>query len=158
MTMPAISLWQPWASLIAIGAKRYETRSWAPPRRMIGQRIAIHAAKRTSELRDLAEDDDLWTPLAAHYFEPKALPLGAVIGTAILRGAYEMINGTRAVSVAGEIREIPHDPFGDYSPGRWAWRFTDVERVEPPVPTRGEQGFFSWDERSRMIELPEVNR
>jgi hypothetical protein len=26
--MKAITLWQPWASLIAIGAKKYETRSW----------------------------------------------------------------------------------------------------------------------------------
>jgi hypothetical protein len=44
--MKAISLWQPWASLIACGAKRFETRSWAPPRDLIGQPIAIHAAKK----------------------------------------------------------------------------------------------------------------
>lgn len=50
--MKAISLWQPWASLIACGAKPYETRSWAPPRSMIGQPIAIHAAKKVD--RDAA--------------------------------------------------------------------------------------------------------
>ncbi len=44
--MRAISLWQPWASLIACGAKPYETRDWAPPRALIGQTIAIHAAKK----------------------------------------------------------------------------------------------------------------
>lgn len=44
--MKAISLWQPWASLIACGAKPFETRHWAPPRNLIGQRIAIHAAKK----------------------------------------------------------------------------------------------------------------
>lgn len=44
--MKAISLWQPWASLIACGAKPFETRSWAPPRGLIGQPIAIHAAKK----------------------------------------------------------------------------------------------------------------
>lgn len=44
--MKAISLWQPWASLIAAGVKAYETRSWAPPRELIGKPIAIHAAKR----------------------------------------------------------------------------------------------------------------
>jgi hypothetical protein len=44
--MKAISLWQPWASLIACGAKPFETRSWAPPRELIGQPIAIHAAKK----------------------------------------------------------------------------------------------------------------
>src|SRR5712671_3817606 len=44
--MKAISLWQPWASLIACGAKPFETRHWAPPRELIGQSIAIHAAKK----------------------------------------------------------------------------------------------------------------
>lgn len=48
--MKAVSLWQPWASLIACGAKTIETRSWPAPRTVVGQRIAIHAAKRTSEL------------------------------------------------------------------------------------------------------------
>lgn len=50
--MKAISLWQPWASLIACGAKPFETRHWAPPRALIGQPIAIHAAKRVD--RDAA--------------------------------------------------------------------------------------------------------
>src|SRR4051794_23151938 len=43
LVLPAITLWQPWACLIEIGAKRYETRSRPPPRKLIGQRIAIHA-------------------------------------------------------------------------------------------------------------------
>jgi hypothetical protein len=34
-------------SLIACGAKPYETRVWAPPASLIGQPIAIHAATRT---------------------------------------------------------------------------------------------------------------
>jgi ASCH domain len=49
MLMKAISLWQPWASLIACGAKPFETRHWAPPRELIGQPIAIHAAKKVDK-------------------------------------------------------------------------------------------------------------
>lgn len=30
--MRAITLWQPWASLVAVGAKKYETRSWPAPK------------------------------------------------------------------------------------------------------------------------------
>ena len=44
--MYTITLWQPWASLIADGVKQYETRSWKPPWHLVGKRIAIHAAKR----------------------------------------------------------------------------------------------------------------
>lgn len=41
--MKAITIWQPWASLLAIGAKRYETRNWETKYR---GPIAIHAAKK----------------------------------------------------------------------------------------------------------------
>ena len=44
--MKAITLHQPWATLIADGAKTIETRSWRPPQTLIGQRIVIHAGKR----------------------------------------------------------------------------------------------------------------
>jgi hypothetical protein len=55
--MKAISLWQPWASLIACGAKPFETRHWAPPRELIGATIAIHAAKKVDrDARGFAED------------------------------------------------------------------------------------------------------
>lgn len=39
--MKALTLWQPWASLVALGVKRIETRSWSTRYR---GRIAIHAA------------------------------------------------------------------------------------------------------------------
>ena len=41
--MKALTIWQPWASLIARGVKQYETRSWATKYR---GPIAIHAAMK----------------------------------------------------------------------------------------------------------------
>ena len=43
--MKCLSLWQPWASLVVIGAKRFETRSW--PTNYRGP-LLIHAAQRWS--------------------------------------------------------------------------------------------------------------
>ena len=43
--LPAITLHQPWASLVAHGIKNVETRSWPPPHGIIGKRIAIHAGR-----------------------------------------------------------------------------------------------------------------
>lgn len=55
--MKAITVWQPWASLIAIGAKPYEFRPrpfcdyiGAPG---IGERIAIHAAARPMKIDEV---------------------------------------------------------------------------------------------------------
>ena len=52
LTVKAMSLHQPWASLIAAGVKNVETRSRPPPQSLIGQRIAIHAAKKVVAFPD----------------------------------------------------------------------------------------------------------
>ena len=44
--MKAISIHQPWASLIALGEKHYETRNWKPQHR---GPIIIHASKSFSK-------------------------------------------------------------------------------------------------------------
>ena len=42
--MKAISVKQPWASLIAHGIKDIENRTWKCPQKYIGQRVLIHAS------------------------------------------------------------------------------------------------------------------
>lgn len=155
--MKAISLWQPWASLIAIGAKPFETRSWAPPKALIGQRIAIHAAKVTldqvlardalsaSTAREVVlafrrpEDRNNNAPITLREIEH--LPLGAVVCTAVLSEAFQIKPATAWAP----------DPFGDYSPGRWIWVLDHVRRLAEPIPWKGRQGFFD-------VEFPEVER
>lgn len=48
--MKALPLWQPWAQLVVIGAKRVETRHWPAPNYVVGQRVAIHATKTKDHL------------------------------------------------------------------------------------------------------------
>ena len=95
--MKAITLHQPWASLIAHGVKTIETRSWAPPRRLIGQRIAIHAGKT------MVVSGRLHTATLSAILElygigwGDRIPLGAVVATALLIDARQV-----AVERAGE--------------------------------------------------------
>lgn len=122
--LPAISLWQPWASFIAIGVKPYETRHWPAPRRLIGQRIAIHAAKRKPEAEDI-----VWWHRIAGFTNP--LPLGAFVCTAILAECLP----TDCVKA---------DEFGDYGEGRFAWHLVDPKPIIPSAPARGQQGIWTW--------------
>jgi hypothetical protein len=46
MKLPALTIWQPWTSLIMAGCKAYEFRTWRAPRHLWGKRIAILAAAR----------------------------------------------------------------------------------------------------------------
>src|ERR1700738_5139808 len=72
--MIALTLTQPWATLVAIGAKRIETRSWRTPYR---GSLAIHAAKGFPKW---AKETCLESEFAIE-LGPDALPLGAVIAT-----------------------------------------------------------------------------
>jgi hypothetical protein len=130
VTLPSLTLWQPWASLIAIGAKRYETRGRPPPTRLIGQRIAIHAAVRRPRWTEWeAEAYEAVCNVFGHRHWLRSLPLGAVVCTAILIEALP-------------VERVPHDLFGNYAAGRWAWRLEDVRPIGP-VPARGQQ-LWGW--------------
>lgn len=99
--MKALTIRQPWATLIALGVKTIETRSWRAPKALIGQRIAIHAgATRGSvfnvlkaAVRDLDSDAiALCNALYALDIEPIDLPLGAIVATATLADCVPMVS------------------------------------------------------------------
>ena len=155
----AITLYQPWVSLIALGVKTVETRSWPAPARLVGQRIAIHAGKRVvrrpgdaieRELRACWGDD--W---------PVIIPTGAVVATTVLAGMAriartDLLEGCTvhdpgsevgcAVGCAVGTGRTSIDPWGDFSPGRWLWFLDDVAALPQPVPVVGRQSFWRWVE------------
>ena len=56
--MKTLTVWQPWASLIMIGAKRFEFRKWDYRKRcpdLVGQRIVIHAGAHKPKIEDLED-------------------------------------------------------------------------------------------------------
>jgi hypothetical protein len=144
--MKCISLWQPWATLIAIGAKKIETRAW--PIWYRGP-LAIHAAKKwTTELRTLIRAEPFFSVLArAGGFEldeiEERLPLGKIVGvvdvvdcqsTEELNG---VINGKVSPLLIGDERE-----FGDFSYGRYGWILENPRQLEVSIPFAGRQGLF----------------
>ena len=150
-SMPAISLWQPWASLIAEGVKQTETRSWTPPRKIYGQRVAIHAAKRWTK-EEVMAFRDLWPwsneEINVEPLGKDLLPLGKVVATCIIETCYRSDNLddqlARTICNHNHIKAIiDSSRYGDYSDGRFIWILKDIEKVEPPFSARGAQGFFT---------------
>lgn len=133
--MKALSLLQPWATLIAIGAKRIETRSWSTNYR---GPLAIHAGKAfPAATRAMS----LQAPfveelLVGGVYGTRDLPLGAIVAVCTLADC-EPIGGKYLV---GE----PERSFGDFSPGRFAWRLEDVRRLDPPIPANGALSLWEW--------------
>lgn len=151
--MKAITIWQPWATLIIAGAKPYEFRGWPAPRAIRGQRIGIHAgarAIRRTEIQDLIarlNGDQAWSTalhkdialpiLERALTSPGALPLASMLGTAMLG---EPINGSKIVhEFGGHVNDSDRMEHSN-----WAWPLTEIQPLEPIVPVRGAQGFWEW--------------
>ena len=150
-TLPALTIWQPWATLIIAGAKPYEFRGWAAPTAVRQRRIAIHAGARRpvmAELRalrlKLARPETDTTGLVAAIAlpllerwcqDPAALPLSSVIGTAVL-GTPKRANQLPEFA-ATFVNDSDRDQHAN-----WAWPLTDIVPLEPPLPYRGAQGFW----------------
>lgn len=142
--MKAISLWQPWASAIAIGAKRIETRSWSTSYR---GPLAIHAASRMPDLDAMLFD--YWCAVfdtGAPYAHALLLPRGAVVATCTLIDCIptERVDATMVRSTgSGEFGEFVEMQLGDYTPGRFAWLLTDIKPLAEPLRRRGRQRLFT---------------
>ena len=181
--MKALTIRQPWASLIAAGVKTIETRSWRTSYR---GPLAIHAGKAK-----LARDEDGcgvpvghdWQPVESwdgswsleHFAQgehcaPDDIPIsfGAVVATCTLADVVPIVGlaGCRneayhlCLPPGGALLHSPlHEPwpdgntehvcddqlpFGDFTPGRFAWLLTDIEPLPEPVPAKGRQGLWEW--------------
>lgn len=127
--MKALSLLQPWATLIAIGAKTIETRSWSTTYR--GE-IAIHASKRwTGEQRYLATQAG---PIAKALTPFPGMCLGSVVAVARMVDCVS----TDSLTAFEILAKHPEErAFGDFSPGRFMWILEDVRALPAPVHCKG---------------------
>jgi hypothetical protein len=150
---PTITLWQPWASLILVGAKPIEWRGWPAPLSMVGRRIGIHAGARKVRRKEIAdlldslgteEEGAAWDtslvaakalPLLERWFDdPALLPLSTVVCTAILGEPFTASAYARAHGMDSD--RVDHTKYG--------WPLSDIEPVMPMAPARGFQGFWPW--------------
>ena len=157
--MYAITLHQPWASLITLGIKTVETRSWPAPARLVGQTIAIHAGKRVVRQPGGHIEGELRARLGGDW--RRAIPAGAVLATATLAGMARVVDvDLRAgcavhdrnteVGCALGVGRTRIDPWGDFSPGRWLWFLSDVWALPDPPPAIGHQSFWRWVENNAL--------
>lgn len=168
--MKALTVHQPWASLIVTGAKPYEFRGWRAPHSLIGQRIVIHASAREvfraeacsiyQAIRARHSDAEMALATARTCLKARAalpilrrawmpyqdhLPIAAGIGTAILgepRPAAEIAEEFGVPYVNDSDRK-EHALFG--------WPMLEVEEWASPVPMRGAQGFWNWPTPAQLL-------
>ena len=143
--MKAITITQPWASLIAIGAKQIETRSWNT--RYRGP-LAIHAG---AGLGPVGGERGLAAQLLTEPFRSVLAQTGICDSHDLPRGCIVVVGDLFAVFPAGAVddRGLPlsaqERAFGNFSAGRYGWRLENVRRLVSPIPARGALGLWEWE-------------
>ena len=142
--MKAISLYEPWATLIALGKKRFETRSWNTMYR--GPLLICASLKQP--------------------------PLAKIIGVLYRAGiTLDELNPGRAVALVDLITVLrtndiviqgksidqnwPQENelyFGDFSPDRYVWKLKNIRRFVNPPLVKGRQGLFYVDDSYGSLE------
>lgn len=141
--MKALSLKQPWATLVATEAKKIETRSWQTSYR---GPLAIHASKTWN--RGSGDTCILWpfhhalrrAGVKIVYREkPRDLPFGAVIAICQLIDVQPITTELIAQLSVWEYA------VGHYEVGRYAWYLDEVKPLDRPIAATGRQGLWDWE-------------
>jgi hypothetical protein len=147
----AITLWQPWASLVAIEAKKIETRSWHTNYRGW---LAIHAALHPPYIATMVcpqAYDRIWEVLSGeNRFQ---LPLGKVVAVASLS---DCVRTDHLTGPFTNTQTVPAGSdeylFGNYEPGRYGWVLDRIIRLPEPIPAKGAQGIWNWEPPAGLLD------
>jgi hypothetical protein len=140
--MKAITIHQPWATLIALGEKQFETRSWATRHRGL---LAIHAAKKID--KELCMREPFLSVLDKHGYDVENLPTGAIVATCTLSNCFEVTGVDQRfaeISYGKRVLDGNELEFGWYEEGRYAWELLDINPVGLPIPAKGQQGLWNY--------------
>lgn len=118
--MKALTIRQPWASLIAEGRKRFEFRSWTTTYR---GPVLIHAGLRG--------EMNVYRALGRSATDP----LGYLIAIVRLVDVHLITEATLPHYIDG----LPYVPYV----GEYAWQLQDIQPLDKPIPYRGALGLFT---------------
>jgi hypothetical protein len=158
-----LSIRQPWASLIALGEKRIETRSW---RTHFRGPLLIHASGTRAESEAL-QQPAIAAALLRHGVDGQTLPFGGIIAACILADCYRIeVAHAQNPYLQGIAEEIAllraadnsslwgvnpiERQLGNYAPGRWGWLLEGAQPF-PRIPCGGQQGL--WKASPNVLQI-----
>jgi hypothetical protein len=148
LNLKALTIKQPWASLIALGEKKIETRSWKTNYR---GPILIHAGKQVNNW--ICHQDPYLKVLNKHNIILSSdLPKGELIAKSNLVDCVKMVRlelddeGKDMISILenGKVVLDNELKFGDYSTGRYAWILEDIKQIKP-ISVKGQLSLWNYN-------------
>lgn len=147
--MKALTLRHPWAFCIAHWGKRIENRTWKPPAKLIGQRIAIHGGAKPGKADGYrAGAVRIFADLFEIYGQPASIH-DAMTYRELANIALNQSSGIVATAVIecwaeyGTSVHVEQDPWFMREPGNIGWILRDVITLEKPIAISGAQGLWT---------------
>ena len=150
--MKALTLRQPWASLIDLQAKRIETRSWWTDYR--GE-LVVHASREYpwTDLQE-AREKELRKALAPKY-TPESVPRGVALCVVRIFACVKTTEVDKLKAVGFPPVHVRELLFGNFQPGRWAWVLEYVRHLNHEPEIKGALGL--WEFPDRLLVDPGEN-
>lgn len=157
MTSPLIrglTLRHPWPFMFLLDEepKRLENRTWEPPRRMLGQLIALHGGKapKFTDQAYLKEIRQALTWVADVFDDPD--PTDTLITDEASLAEF-CVTGIYGVARLKEVVTESDDP---WFAGPYGWVLTDFVGINPPVVDNGKNHRGLWQiEETALVTLRE---
>jgi hypothetical protein len=124
--IPALTVRQPWASLIIRGGKDIENRDW--PTRVRGP-VAIHSSAKLyrEDMDDACSFLSGFMPrFSRRIFERDNFPTGVILGTV-------------------EIVDCVRQSDSPWFMGEYGFLLRNPKPLADPIPAKGSLGFWTWD-------------
>lgn len=142
--LPTLTFTDPWGTAVAVGEKKIETRSWSAPRKYWYDPVAIHISGTLPlEAKMLCDESPFHEMLrgAGYSWDVRErfmwkLPLRQII-------AITWLDTVERITAGFQVDQKER-LFGNYMPGRYAWRFGAVYRLKQPVFAVGRLGIWQW--------------
>ncbi len=127
--MKALTIKEPWATLIIEGYKEYEFRGWKTNYR---GKILIHAGKTLEkDMLDRFKDYNL------------SYSCGSIIGEAILT---DCILVTKEFNQ--ELQELNRVVYGRSNHvEKYAWKLENIKKYDEPIPAIGKLSLWNYDDK-----------
>lgn len=129
----ALTLRQPWASLIAVGGLQYATQPAPAPADSVDKPLAIYASTAAVPA---AVPEPMERALAKVELKAEELPTAAFVAVVTMHDSFPAEEVARGL-VAKHAPNMPDElHLGNFEPGMWAWRFAARRNLLEPVGYR----------------------
>ena len=146
--MKVLTLHQPWATLLVLGIKTVETRSWQTHYR---GKVLIHSSKKPIDYVGMKRNNPAMLAMINDLLLSQRFPLGCIVGSVNIRYVIDSQKWLAESEAMGFDEAVKRESIlGDLSPNRFAWSVDEPVIFVKPIPCKGALNLWNLPEELEL--------